>query len=74
MEDDLPELLDEGTPEERRNKTKRYMELKDDVQKAFNKDKAINKDKGELHRSGLSSSTSSPTTKIGNHHKIRRLT
>ncbi|THG17475.1 hypothetical protein TEA_006865 [Camellia sinensis var. sinensis] len=51
MEDDLTDLfyLEKGTPEEQLIKRKRFVELKEDVQKAFNKDKA------ELHRSGLSS-------------------
>ncbi|GKV44261.1 hypothetical protein SLEP1_g51458 [Rubroshorea leprosula] len=68
MEDDLQELfyLDTGTPEEQRIKRTRFMELKEDVQKAFNKDKA------EISRSGLSSSSSSTSLKnaIG---KLRRL-
>ncbi|KAL7211099.1 hypothetical protein ACSBR2_014056 [Camellia fascicularis] len=51
MEDDLPDLfyLEKGTPEEQLIKRKRFVELKEDVQKAFNEDKA------ELHHSGLSS-------------------
>ncbi|KAK6150202.1 hypothetical protein DH2020_017727 [Rehmannia glutinosa] len=55
MEDDLPDAfyLDKGTPEEQRLKRTRFMELKDEVHKAFNKDKA------KLHRSGFSSSSSS---------------
>ncbi|KAF7121459.1 hypothetical protein RHSIM_Rhsim13G0130800 [Rhododendron simsii] len=68
MEDDLPDLLDKGTPEEQRIKRTRFLELKEDVQKAFNKDKA------ELRRSGLSSSASSSSMKNGAQHKIRRLT
>ncbi|KAI4371856.1 hypothetical protein MLD38_010156 [Melastoma candidum] len=41
MLDDLPDLcfLDKGTMDEQRIKTSRYMELKEDVQKAFSKDK-----------------------------------
>ncbi|GFQ05613.1 regulatory protein npr3 [Phtheirospermum japonicum] len=55
MEDDLSDAfyLEKGTPEEQRIKRKRFMELKDEVNKAFNKDKA------KLHRSGFSSSSSS---------------
>ncbi|KAI8524703.1 hypothetical protein RHMOL_Rhmol13G0169000 [Rhododendron molle] len=68
MEDDLPDLLDKGTPEEQRIKRTRFLELKEDVQKAFNKDKA------DLHRSGLSSSASSSSMKNSAQHKIRRLT
>ncbi|CAA2981980.1 regulatory NPR3-like [Olea europaea subsp. europaea] len=36
-------LLDKGTPEERMMKRKRYMELKDDLMKAFDKDMAEKK-------------------------------
>ncbi|KAF8028793.1 hypothetical protein BT93_E1448 [Corymbia citriodora subsp. variegata] len=66
MEDDLPDLcyLERGTPDEQRIKTRRFMELKDDVQKAFSKDKA------EMSRSGISSSSSSSSLKYNN--KIRR--
>ncbi|XP_056173883.1 BTB/POZ domain and ankyrin repeat-containing protein NPR1-like [Syzygium oleosum] len=66
MEDDLPDLcyLEKGTPDEQRLKTRRFMELKDDVQKAFSKDKA------EMSLSGLSSSSSSSSLKYNN--KIRR--
>uniref|UniRef100_A0A5B6ZYU0 Putative ankyrin repeat family protein n=1 Tax=Davidia involucrata TaxID=16924 RepID=A0A5B6ZYU0_DAVIN len=69
MEDDLPDLvyLEKGTPEEKRIKRKRFMELKDDVQKAFNKDKA------ELHRAGLSPSSSSTSLKDGVNYKVRKL-
>lgn len=54
MEDDLPDTfyLEKGTQEEQRMKRMRFMELKDEVHKAFNKDKA------ELRRSGFSSSSS----------------
>ncbi|GER54809.1 ankyrin repeat family protein, partial [Striga asiatica] len=47
MEDDLS-YLEKGTPEEHKMKRKRFMELKDEVNKAFNKDKA------KLHRVGFS--------------------
>ncbi|GLT53073.1 hypothetical protein SLA2020_263690 [Shorea laevis] len=42
MEDDLPDLfyLEKGTPVEQRVKRRRFMELKEEVQKAFDKDKA----------------------------------
>lgn len=52
MEDDLPDTfyLERGTEDEQRMKRTRFMELKDEVLKAFNKDKA------ELHRSGFSRS------------------
>lgn len=70
VEDDLPDLfyLETGTPEEQRIKTSRYKELKDDVHKAFSKDKA------ELHRSGFSSvSTPSTIRHTGNYKKPRKL-
>ncbi|KAM7272073.1 hypothetical protein ACFE04_031287 [Oxalis oulophora] len=53
--DDLPDLLylDKGTPNEKQIKRKRYMELKEDFQNAFTKDKA------EYDRRILSSSSSS---------------
>lgn len=59
MEDDLPDLfyLEKGTPDEQRRKRTRFMELKDDVQKAFIKDKA------RSSCSGLSSSSSSSSLK-----------
>lgn len=55
MEDDLPDTLylETGTPEEQKMKRSRFIELRDEVHKAFNKDKA------KLHRSGFSSSSSS---------------
>ncbi|XP_062012380.1 BTB/POZ domain and ankyrin repeat-containing protein NPR1-like [Rosa rugosa] len=69
MEDDLPDLffLETGTPDEQKIKRMRFMELKDEVHKAFSKDKA------ELNLSGLtsSSSTSSPK-KVGANHKTRK--
>ncbi|KAF2302867.1 hypothetical protein GH714_009893 [Hevea brasiliensis] len=42
MEDDLPDLfyLEKGTLDEQRIKRRRFMELKEDVHRAFNKDKA----------------------------------
>uniref|UniRef100_A0A5B6ZVT3 Putative regulatory protein NPR3-like isoform X2 n=1 Tax=Davidia involucrata TaxID=16924 RepID=A0A5B6ZVT3_DAVIN len=69
MEDDLSDLfyLEMGTPEEQRIKRMRFTELKEDVQKAFNKDKA------ELHRSGFSSASSSYSLKDGVNCKVRKL-
>ncbi|PHT55528.1 Regulatory protein NPR4 [Capsicum baccatum] len=69
MEDDLPDLffLEKGTPEEQKIKRRRFKELKDDVQRAFNKDKA------GLHCSGLSSSSSSTSFKDGTSIKVRKL-
>lgn len=59
MLDDLPDsfYLEKGTPEEQKLQKKRFIELKEDVQKAFTKDKA------QLQRDGLSSSSSSPSLK-----------
>ncbi|PQQ10264.1 BTB/POZ domain and ankyrin repeat-containing protein NPR2 [Prunus yedoensis var. nudiflora] len=60
-------ILEKGTPEEQRKKKTRFLELKDDVQKAFCKDMAENK------RSVLSSSSSSSSSpKEGVTHKIRK--
>ncbi|KAH0983762.1 hypothetical protein GBA52_010939 [Prunus armeniaca] len=60
-------ILEKGTPEEQRKKKTRFLELKDDVQKAFCKDMAENK------RSVLSpSSSSSSSPKEGVTHKIRK--
>ncbi|KAH8492650.1 hypothetical protein H0E87_022025 [Populus deltoides] len=69
MEDDLPDLffLEKGTPDEQRIKRTRFMELKEDVQKAFNKDKAV------INRSVLSSSSSSSSLKDGAGNKLRKL-
>ncbi|XWS12283.1 hypothetical protein CRYUN_Cryun37aG0076200 [Craigia yunnanensis] len=69
MEDDLPDLfyLERGTPEEQNIKSSRFRELKEDVQKAFNKDKA------EFNRNGLSSSSSSSSSlKDGGPYKLRK--
>ncbi|XP_059658115.1 BTB/POZ domain and ankyrin repeat-containing protein NPR1 [Cornus florida] len=65
MEDDLPDLfyLETGTLEEQNFKRTRFMELKEDVQKAFTKDKAV------LHRN--MSSSSSPRDGVS--HKVRKL-
>ncbi|MBA0663611.1 hypothetical protein Goklo_003716, partial [Gossypium klotzschianum] len=61
MEDDLPDLsyLETGTPEEQRIERSRFRELKEDVQRAFKKDKA------EFNRNGLSSSSSSSSLRDG---------
>ncbi|OMO65892.1 BTB/POZ-like protein [Corchorus olitorius] len=69
MEDDLPDLfyLEKGSPEEQKLKRSRFRELKDDVQKAFTKDKA------EFNRTGLTSSSSSSSLRDGGPHKLRRL-
>ncbi|KAK4429207.1 BTB/POZ domain and ankyrin repeat-containing protein NPR1 [Sesamum alatum] len=60
-------LLENGTPEEQRMKRMRYMELKADVMKAFNKDIAEN------NWVGFSSSSScSSSAKGGVMHKVRK--
>lgn len=58
LDDDMPEafFLEEGSPEEQQSKKFRFMELKDEVQKAFSKDIA------EKNRSGLSPSSSSSSS------------
>lgn len=69
MEDDLPDLfyLEKGTSEEQKIKRKRFKELKDDVQRAFNKDKAENR------CSGLSSSSSCTSMKDLMSYKFRKM-
>ncbi|KAF5731347.1 regulatory protein NPR3-like [Tripterygium wilfordii] len=67
--DDMPDVryLERGTSEEQEVKKMRFMELKDEVQKAFYKDMAENS------RPGLtSSSLSSSTLKEGMNHEVRR--
>ncbi|CAI9759903.1 unnamed protein product [Fraxinus pennsylvanica] len=60
-------LLEKGTPEEQRMKRTRYMELKEDVMRAFNKDIAEN------NWTSLSSSSScSSSPRIGKIHKVRK--
>lgn len=68
LADDMPDLLflEKGTPEEQKKKKTRFMELKDDVQKAFCKDLAEN------NRSGFSSSSSCSPPKVGVNQKGRR--
>ncbi|XP_023512720.1 BTB/POZ domain and ankyrin repeat-containing protein NPR2-like [Cucurbita pepo subsp. pepo] len=58
LADDMPDLLflEKGTPEEQRKKKARFMELKDEVQKALSKDLAEN------NRSSVSSSYSSSSS------------
>lgn len=70
LEDDMPDVffLDKGSEEEQRIKKTRFMELKDEVQKAFHKDMTEN------HHIGLSSSlsSSSSTRRDGPNHKVRK--
>lgn len=60
LEDDMLDVffLDRGTEEEQKTKKARFMELKDDVQKAFHKDIAEN----NRHSGGFSSSLSSSSS------------
>ncbi|MBA0569745.1 hypothetical protein Golob_003456 [Gossypium lobatum] len=69
MEDDLPDLsyLETGTPEEQKIERSRFRELKEDVQRAFKKDKA------EFNLNGLSSSSSSSSLRDGGPYKYRKL-
>ncbi|KAK2431496.1 hypothetical protein P8452_44659 [Trifolium repens] len=71
LEDDMPDVfvLEKGTEEEQRTKKARFMELKDEVQKAFHKDMAENNHSG--FQSSLSS-TSSTTRRESLNHKMRR--
>ena len=61
LDDDMPDafFLEKGTTEERRIKKMRFMELKEEVMKAFDKDQAQN------NRTGLSSSSSSSSSPKG---------
>ncbi|KAM1561487.1 hypothetical protein ACFX1Z_004606 [Malus domestica] len=68
IDDDLPHLfyLEPGSSDEQKVKRRRFMELKEEVQKAFDKDKA------ECNLSGLSSSSSTTSPeKIGANQKVR---
>ncbi|CAK9133184.1 unnamed protein product [Ilex paraguariensis] len=69
LEDDMHDtlFLEKGTTEERRIKKMRYMELKEDVMKAFDKDKAENNWAGFT---SSSSSSSSPKGSVNN--KVRK--
>lgn len=68
MEDDLLDLcyLEKGTSEEQEIKRTRFVELKEDVQRAFIKDKA------ESRRSSLCSSMDSHTTRHVPRKKARK--
>lgn len=62
-------VLEKGTEEEQRTKKARFMELKDEVQKAFHKDMAENNQSGF---SSALSSTSSSARRESLNHKVRR--
>lgn len=68
MDDDLNEMfyLEKGTLDEQRIKRMRFLELKEDVHKAFTKDKE------EFKRAGLSSSSSSSSLKDGLKYEVRK--
>jgi regulatory protein NPR1 len=63
LEDDAPDhfYLEKGTPDEQQIKRARFCELKEDVRKAFSKDKA-----------GFSSLSSSTSLLAERHHKALR--
>ncbi|XP_014622709.1 BTB/POZ domain and ankyrin repeat-containing protein NPR1 isoform X2 [Glycine max] len=70
-DDEMPDVffLEKGSEEEQRIKKARFMELKDDVQKAFHKDMAENNHSGF---SSTVSSSSSSTRREGLNHRVRR--
>ena len=64
---DMPDVyLEKGTPEEQARKKLRFVELKDDLQKAFSKDMA------EKSHSVLTSSSSSSSSQKEAANKVRR--
>ena len=71
LEDDMPDafFLEKGTEHEQRTKKLRFMELKDDVQKAFRKDVAENNHTGF---SSAVSSSSSSSPRDGANRRIRK--
>nr|KYP73330.1 Regulatory protein NPR1 [Cajanus cajan] len=71
LEDDMPDVffLEKGSEEEQRIKKARFMELKDDVQKAFHQDMA--KNNHSAFSSSLSSSSSS-TRREALNHRVRK--
>lgn len=70
-DDEMPDVffLEKGSEDEQRIKKARFMELKDDVQKAFHKDMAENNHSGF---SSTVSSSSSSTRREGLNHRVRR--
>ncbi|KAL1347878.1 hypothetical protein AAHE18_07G038000 [Arachis hypogaea] len=72
LEDLIPDVffLEKGSEEEQRIKKARFMELKDDVQKAFHMDMAENKRHSGLSSSLSSSSSSSRKEGVG--HRVRK--
>lgn len=71
LEDDMPDVffLEKGSEEEQRMKKARFMELKDDVQKAFHKDMAEN---NHTAFSSSVSSSSSSTRRESLNHRVRK--
>ncbi|MED6179762.1 hypothetical protein PIB30_003977 [Stylosanthes scabra] len=72
LEDLIPDVffLDKGSEEEQRIKKVRFMELKDDVQRAFDMDMAQSKRHSGLSSSVSSSSSSSRKEGVG--HRVRK--
>lgn len=72
LEDEMPDVhvLEKGTEEEQRTKKARFMELRDEVQKAFHKDMAENNHSNIS--SSLTSTTSSSTRRESLNHKGKR--
>lgn len=71
LEDDMPDVLflEKGSEEEQRMKKARFMELKDDLQKAFHKDMAEN---NHTAFSSSVSSSSSSTRRESLNHRVRK--
>lgn len=69
LEDDMPDIvfLEKGSIEEKKIKKRRFIELKEDVQKAFNRD-VTQKNQASL----ASSSSSSSSLKDGINAKTRK--
>lgn len=71
--DDMPDAfyLEKGSEEEQKFKKMRFMELRDDVQRAFHKDIAGSSVPTSIPSSSSSSSSSSPRSKIRNRIKVK---
>ncbi|OWM73267.1 BTB/POZ domain and ankyrin repeat-containing protein NPR1-like [Punica granatum] len=73
--DDMPDAmyLEKGTEEEKESKKRRYMELRDDIQRAFYKDIAETNvpASSSLSQASSSSSSSSPRNRIRNRIKLK---
>lgn len=71
--DDLPDAfyLEKGSEEEQKFKKMRFMELRDDVQRAFHKDIAGNSVTPLSPSTSSSSSSSSPRNRIRNRIRVK---